>query len=128
MADPGRARITSLTSSGNGHNARLRRRIDRVLSAYWSPELYKRHYRDRSEVKRTAFREPTQEELEDVYRKTHKNRPEDFLNCGSCGYKSCEQMAFAIVNRLNRPENCRQYMESDLKRYAENAAEISRKL
>lgn len=107
---------------------RHRRRIDKVLSKYWSPELYSRHYQDRSEIKRAAYREPTQQEFEEVYRKTHKYKPEDFLNCGSCGYKSCEQMAFAIVNGLNRPENCRQYMESDLKNYAQNSDELSHKL
>mgnify|MGYP002519583231 CR=1 FL=1 len=30
-------------------------------------------------------------------------------NCGACGYKNCEQMAVAIYNGLNKPENCHHY-------------------
>ncbi len=111
-----------------GGKKRRLRKIDKILDAYWSPQLYHRSYRDRSAVKRHAYREPTQAEFEAVYRQTHKYAPEDFLNCGSCGYNSCEQMAFAIVNGLNRPENCRQYMESDLRQYATHADDLSRQL
>jgi methyl-accepting chemotaxis protein len=54
---------------------------------------------------------PTREQLEDVFGRMHKIKTEDRLNCGACGYKSCEQMAVAIINNLNKPENCRHFVE-----------------
>jgi len=38
-----------------------------------------------------------------------KIKKEDFFNCAFCGYGTCEKMAIAIYNRLNRPENCYHY-------------------
>jgi hypothetical protein len=107
---------------------RYARKIEKLLEKYWKPDLYGRTYQDRSAAFRAALREPSKAEFEEVYRRTHKEAPEDFLNCGACGYKSCEQMAFAIVNGLNRPENCRQYMESDLKQFACSKEEVSLKI
>nr|WP_281393468.1 methyl-accepting chemotaxis protein [Treponema rectale] len=40
-------------------------------------------------------------------------------DCGACGYHSCEQMAVAIFNGLNKPENCHHYV---LKRAKDNHA------
>lgn len=45
----------------------------------------------------------------------HKKNKLDILNCGACGYNTCEQMAVAIYNGLNKPENCTHYMEFTLK-------------
>ena len=39
----------------------------------------------------------------------HKTSKSDILDCSACGYKSCEQMATAIFNGLNKPENCIHY-------------------
>ncbi|MFO8064911.1 MAG: [Fe-Fe] hydrogenase large subunit C-terminal domain-containing protein [Spirochaetia bacterium] len=69
-----------------GKKRRLRK-IEAFLQKYWSAALYHRDYQDRSANMKTALREPSESELEEVYRKTHKYKPEDFLNCGSCGYK-----------------------------------------
>jgi methyl-accepting chemotaxis protein len=41
----------------------------------------------------------------------HKSDKAAILNCGACGYKSCEQMAVAIINDLNKPENCVHFVE-----------------
>ncbi|HEX2936634.1 MAG TPA: methyl-accepting chemotaxis protein [Bacteroidales bacterium] len=38
-----------------------------------------------------------------------KINKEDFLNCAFCGYDTCERMAIAIFNGLNRKENCYHY-------------------
>ncbi|MFP4705291.1 MAG: methyl-accepting chemotaxis protein [Spirochaetaceae bacterium] len=108
--------------------ARYARKIDKQLEDYWSAELYHREYRDRSAAFRENWREPTEAELQEVYHRTHKHNPEDFLNCTACGYKSCEQMAVAIVNGLNRPENCRHYMETELKRYIQGKEETAQEL
>lgn len=44
----------------------------------------------------------------------HKHEKRHILNCGACGYRSCEQMAVAIINGLNRVENCRHFMEVEV--------------
>ncbi len=38
-----------------------------------------------------------------------KLKKEDFFNCAFCGYNTCERMAIAIFNGLNRKENCYHY-------------------
>ena len=38
-----------------------------------------------------------------------KNNPNDFLNCGACGYESCEQYAEAVVVGLAENEMCLPY-------------------
>jgi methyl-accepting chemotaxis protein len=46
-----------------------------------------------------------------MFVKMHKTQPGDIRNCGACGYRSCEQMAVAIINGLNKRENCQYYAE-----------------
>ena len=53
---------------------------------------------------------PTEAEIEEVFNSLEKHtNSERNMNCHSCGYKSCRDMACAIVNKLNIPENCIQY-------------------
>jgi iron only hydrogenase large subunit-like protein len=88
--------------------------IDKVINKYWKPDLYKRSYVDHSDIFNNFFRKPEQSEIDDIYKKMHKENSKDILNCGSCGYNSCERMAVAILNKLNRPENCRHYMSVEV--------------
>jgi len=97
-------------ASGKGARKKLSALIDR----YWKPGLYDRAYVDRSEVFRNTVRQPSREEINGVHERTHKNTRKDLLNCGACGYKNCEQMAVAIINGLNRPENCRHYVTVEI--------------
>jgi iron only hydrogenase large subunit-like protein len=91
--------------------ARLKSYVDR----HWKAGLYARAYVDRSQAFKN-LRKPTDAEVQAIYRQTHKTAPGDVLNCCSCGYNSCHDMATAIFNGLNVPQNCRQYKESVLKR------------
>jgi iron only hydrogenase large subunit-like protein/predicted nucleic acid-binding Zn-ribbon protein len=88
-----------------------RNKLEKTLNAYWDEDLYRRSYTDRSEVFKKMVISPGREEIDAAFRRMHKNTKEDLLNCGACGYKSCEQMAVAIINGLNKPENCRYYVE-----------------
>jgi iron only hydrogenase large subunit-like protein len=85
--------------------------LEKLLNQYWEEGLYSRSYTNRSEVFKRLVIVPTREQIEAMYLKMHKIRKEDLLNCGACGYKSCEQMAVAIINGLNKRENCRHYIE-----------------
>lgn len=90
--------------------------LDRELSRYWEEGLYDRRYTDRSSVFKQTVRSPDRESIEDIFHAMHKEKPQDVLNCGSCGYKSCEQMAVAVYNGLNKIENCRHYMAVEVAR------------
>jgi iron only hydrogenase large subunit-like protein len=84
-----------------------RRRVRRAVDRHWRRGLYGRQYLDRSE--NNTIRTPSKPELNEIYRLMLKEKPADFLNCRACGYGSCELMATAIFNGLNRPENCFHY-------------------
>ena len=54
--------------------------------------------------------EVTQNQIDKVWERTGKTDPELRLNCGACGYKSCEDNAIAVVRGLAEPEMCMPYM------------------
>ncbi len=87
-------------------------------------EDYLRKYTDRSAE--CAFNEPTREELEQVYIKMKKDTPESrTINCGCCGYETCEDMAKAIYNGFNRRRNCIYYMKRRTEIEKEHAEELA---
>lgn len=90
------------------------RRMSRILGKYWKPGLYARTYVDRSGNYRLVM--PTKPQLQELYADMLKTAPEDHLNCASCGYKSCEGMAVAVFNGLNKIENCHLYRQKMISR------------
>lgn len=57
------------------------------------------------------------EVLESTFKKLHKLTPESrTINCQSCGYSSCHDMACAIAHGYNRPENCIHYSKTALEK------------
>ncbi|MDR1410873.1 MAG: methyl-accepting chemotaxis protein [Spirochaetaceae bacterium] len=88
-----------------------RNKLEKILDSYWEDGLYTRSYTDRSAIYKQMVISPTPEAIEAMFVQMHKKESADRLNCGACGYKSCEQMAVAIINGLNKPENCRHYTE-----------------
>ena len=85
------------------------KKLNKAIDEFWKPGLYDRTYVDRSAYFHQKIKEPSQEEIQKIYRDMHKKTKADILNCGACGYEDCEQMAVAIYNGLNRPENCTHY-------------------
>ncbi|MDR2193381.1 MAG: methyl-accepting chemotaxis protein [Treponema sp.] len=85
--------------------------LEKILDRYWDADLYRRSYVDRSDIFRKRMIFPSQAAITATFTTMHKTKESDLLNCGACGYKSCEQMAVAIINNLNKPENCRHYIE-----------------
>lgn len=71
-------------------------------------EDFLRTYTDRS--KEAKILVPSTQTLTQIYhsmdKKTHE---EQTINCGACGYESCRDMAIAIYNKCNIPENCIQF-------------------
>lgn len=54
--------------------------------------------------------EPTEEQIKEVLAKTGKYTKEDELNCGACGYSSCREKAWAVINGYADVEMCLPYM------------------
>lgn len=52
---------------------------------------------------------PSRGEIDKVLRSMGKKEPKDHLNCGACGYDSCEEHAVAIVKGLAENEMCLPY-------------------
>jgi iron only hydrogenase large subunit-like protein len=86
-------------------------KIEKILDAHWEEGLYTRSYVDRSTTFRKWVKSPSRKEIDNIFVNMHKLKPEDIRNCGACGYRSCEQMAVAIINGLNKKENCQYYVE-----------------
>jgi len=66
-------------------------------------ETLTKYYKPLTPFKR---KEVSEAHIREVYEKTGKTAPEDFLNCSSCGYHSCRDLAIAIIEGLASPEMC----------------------
>ena len=50
--------------------------------------------------------EPTSTEIKEILRFTNKFTPEDELNCGACGYNTCQEKAVAVYQGLAEIDMC----------------------
>ncbi len=88
---------------------RARKRLVKTIDKYYDSNLYNRSYADLKSNNNIKI--PSKSELEKVYEQMLKENESDFLNCACCGYNTCEKMAVAIHNKLNKPENCYYYQK-----------------
>lgn len=95
----------------------IQSRIVDAIEENWKPGLYDRDYVNRSS-KKLVTNVPAKN-LEEIYKAMLKETPEDHKNCSSCGYGRCSDMAIAIYNGLNKPENCHYYQQKLLQINAE---------
>lgn len=86
---------------------------EQLVDKYWEEGLYDRTYEDLSS-NTSIIKIPTEDELQNIYTLMDKHKKEDHKNCSSCGYDSCEIMAVAIFNNLNKAENCHHYLHEEL--------------
>ncbi len=52
----------------------------------------------------------TDAQIEEILRRTGKFTPEDELNCGACGYSTCREKAWAVLNGYADIEICLPFM------------------
>ncbi|MBN2735854.1 MAG: 4Fe-4S binding protein [Spirochaetales bacterium] len=108
------------------HNPFLKEKVKgqfyKKVNTYWKPGLYNRSYKNLSQNNR--IKTPNAGQLEKVYAALHKYSDKDIYNCSSCGYDSCEAMAIAIFNGLNKVENCYHYTEAVLRNHKSERGEI----
>lgn len=99
----------------------IQERIVNSIEKNWKPGLYKRDYVNRSNHKLVT--NVPNKNLEEIYHAMLKYTPEDHKNCSSCGYGNCKDMATAIYNGLNKPQNCHYYQHNLLQVNAEKRKE-----
>lgn len=84
-------------------------KIGQLIEENWKPGLYDRDYVNRSNHKLVT--NLSDRALDGIYKAMLKDTPEDHKNCSACGYGNCKDMAIAIYNELNKPENCHYYQQ-----------------
>lgn len=67
---------------------------------------FSRFYTDRHQ----PLPSPSETEIKAILRHTYKTKPEDELNCGSCGYSSCREKAIAVYQGLAEIDMCLPYL------------------
>ncbi|MEN6624445.1 MAG: response regulator, partial [Smithella sp.] len=87
------------------------KQVEDTIARYWEDGFYTRSYMDLS--KNFGLKQPDKSELTNIFASMHKYNAADIYNCTACGYNSCEGMAVAIFNKLNRPENCHFYLQKE---------------
>lgn len=100
--------------------------LTEIINKYWKKGLYQRKYQDLSG--HNDIRQPDEGELKRIYHSISKFEEKDIYNCCSCGYNSCEKMAIAIYNGLNRPENCHHHNLFSLRSMRMNVVEAINKI
>ena len=103
-----------------------RRKIGKAIKRYWKPGLYGRSYSDKSVL--NTIKVPDENQKREIYRQMNKDTEKDIFNCASCGYGSCDGMATAIFNGLNRAENCHHYQISIIEKSKQRSAKLASNL
>ena len=62
---------------------------------------------------------PSESEIVEILRKMGKTRPEDELNCGSCGYNTCREKAVAIYNGKAEISMCLPYLKDKAESFSD---------
>lgn len=63
--------------------------------------------------KNVVIKEPSEHEIQEIFTSMNKtDAASQKINCESCGYSSCRNMAKAIYNHVNVKENCVHYVKS----------------
>ncbi len=62
---------------------------------------------------------PSESEIKEILKKMGKNRPEDELNCGSCGYNTCREKAIAIYHGKADISMCLPYLKEKAESFSD---------
>ena len=70
-------------------------------------------------------KEVTETQIREVFEKMGKTSPEDQLNCSSCGYPSCRDLAMAIAEGWATPEMCVPFFRKSAEQRLDRVIETS---
>lgn len=69
---------------------------------------------------------PDSIQADSIFNQMNKiTREQRKINCGACGYESCEQMAAAIFNGCNHKDSCIHYIKDEVEEQGRQAAEAN---
>ncbi|MBU1100831.1 MAG: 4Fe-4S binding protein [Bacteroidetes bacterium] len=88
------------------------KKIRKLVDSRWEKGLYDRKYVDHSQKYLSEIKIPSKIDFDAIYKALNKREEKDYKDCAACGYDSCEKMAIAIHNGLNKKENCHHYLEN----------------
>lgn len=63
---------------------------------------------------------PSEQEINSILRQMGKFKPEDELNCGSCGYNSCREKAVAVYQGKAEISMCLPYLKDKAESFSDN--------
>src|SRR6056297_2681776 len=72
--------------------------------------------------------EPSQAEIWKILAKTNKYCEDDLLNCGACGYDSCEEKAVAVYQGIAEVEMCLPFLLDERRDEVENIKNLNLEL
>lgn len=72
--------------------------------------------------------QPTEEEIWKILNQTNKYKDDDLLNCGACGYSSCEEKAIAVYQGLAEVEMCLSYLLSEKRKEIKEIQELNEEM
>lgn len=95
----------------------VKKKIKNIDEQQWQKEIDFCNDIDLSQSFKSTDRrleKPTQREIEQALVSMGKFKQEDHLNCGACGYDTCEEHAIAIIQGLAETEMCLPYTIEEL--------------
>ena len=96
-----------------------------AVAKYAGPKDFKLEQPDSAEISKlfTAIDKklatPSEYEIQEILKKMGKTRPEDMLNCGSCGYNTCREKAIAIFQGKAEISMCLPYLEQKAESFSD---------
>lgn len=85
-------------------------RLKNLMEAF--KDLNVKDFMRRYDAQHIAVKEPGPADLNSIFNSMEKTDPASrCINCGACGYNTCEDMARAIYNDVNVKENCIHYVK-----------------
>ena len=112
-----------------GRNLTPKQRLKKLNKAFSSLNLddFIRAYSDKSD--KCPIKHPSMSEMNEIYHSMKKDTLESRqINCGCCGYSTCEGMAIAIHNGFNHAGSCAQYMKQVAQEEHEHVAAMHARL
>lgn len=112
-----------------GRNLTPKQRLKKLNKAFASLNLddFIRAYTNKSD--KCPIKYPTAGEMNAIYHSMKKDTLESRqINCGCCGYSTCEGMAIAIHNGFNHAGSCAQYVKQVAQEEHEHVAAMHARL
>ncbi|MCR5288644.1 MAG: 4Fe-4S binding protein [Treponema sp.] len=85
------------------------KKLDATINQFWQEGIYFRTYENRN-ANISKLKVPNKTEIQKIFQEMGKTKEKDILNCRACGYRSCEEMAKAIYNGVNKMSHCSYYV------------------